>query len=191
MKGYKKIPCVIQRGGTSKGVYLHDKDLPKDPKLREKILLAIFGSPDLRQIDGLGGADPLTSKCAIIGPSKRQDADVDYTIVVDGETNDGTITYDEDNDLFNFGGSGISNTTLSSPTLTGVVDMGGATSVEIVSGANPTTNADGEIAIDTDDSRIEYYDGSLDFNFTLSLTVLSYTVFEVHHKTFLSVQEVH
>ena len=80
MKGFRKIPCVIQRGGTSKGVYLHDKDMPKDTKLRKKAILAIFGSPDLRQIDGLGGADPLTSKAAIIGPSKRSDADVDYTM---------------------------------------------------------------------------------------------------------------
>jgi 2-methylaconitate cis-trans-isomerase PrpF len=80
MHEFRKIPCVIQRGGTSKGVYLHEKDLPEDRVLREKVILAIFGSPDKRQIDGLGGADPLTSKCAIIGPSKRQDADVDYTM---------------------------------------------------------------------------------------------------------------
>jgi methylitaconate Delta-isomerase len=80
MKGFRKIPCVIQRGGTSKGVYLHEKDLPEDPEVRNKVILAIFGSPDKRQIDGLGGADPLTSKCAIIGPSKRKDADVDYTM---------------------------------------------------------------------------------------------------------------
>jgi 2-methylaconitate cis-trans-isomerase PrpF len=80
MKGFRKIPCVIQRGGTSKGVYLHEKDLPKDPELRNKVILAIFGSPDIRQIDGLGGADPLTSKCAIIGPPERSDADINYTM---------------------------------------------------------------------------------------------------------------
>ncbi len=80
MGGYRKIPCVIQRGGTSKGVYLHEKDLPDDPDQREKVILAIFGSPDIRQIDGLGGADPLTSKCAIIGPSERPDADINYTM---------------------------------------------------------------------------------------------------------------
>jgi 2-methylaconitate cis-trans-isomerase PrpF len=80
MKGFRKIPCVIQRGGTSKGVYLHEKDLPKDPNLRNKVILAIFGSPDIRQIDGLGGADPLTSKCAIIGPPERPDADINYTM---------------------------------------------------------------------------------------------------------------
>ena len=80
MSEYRKIPCVIQRGGTSKGVYLHEKDLPRDPELRTKLILSIFGSPDIRQIDGLGGADPLTSKCAIIGPSDRSDADVNYTM---------------------------------------------------------------------------------------------------------------
>jgi 2-methylaconitate cis-trans-isomerase PrpF len=80
IKGYRKIYCVIQRAGTSKGVYLHEKDLPMDPDARQKIILAIFGSPDIRQIDGLGGADPLTSKCAIIGPSERPDADVNYTM---------------------------------------------------------------------------------------------------------------
>jgi 2-methylaconitate cis-trans-isomerase PrpF len=80
MKGFRKMPCVIQRGGTSKGVYLHEKDLPKDPEMRNKVILAIFGSPDIRQIDGLGGADPLTSKCAIIGPPERPDADINYTM---------------------------------------------------------------------------------------------------------------
>jgi len=76
---FRKIPCVIQRGGTSKGIYIHEKDLPQDPEVRKKVILAIFGSPDRRQIDGLGGADPLTSKLAIIAPSKRPDTDVDYT----------------------------------------------------------------------------------------------------------------
>jgi 2-methylaconitate cis-trans-isomerase PrpF len=86
IKGYRKIPCVIQRGGTSKGVYLHEKDLPQDAEIRQKVILAIFGSPDIRQIDGLGGADPLTSKCAIIGPSERDDADVNYTMAQVGIT---------------------------------------------------------------------------------------------------------
>jgi methylitaconate Delta-isomerase len=86
LSDYRKIPCVIQRGGTSKGVYLLQKDLPSDPELRTKLILAIFGSPDIRQIDGLGGADPLTSKCAIIGPSERPGADVDYTMAQVGIT---------------------------------------------------------------------------------------------------------
>lgn len=79
MEQMTKIPCTIMRGGTSKGIYLDIKDLPEDKELRDKTILAIFGSPDVRQIDGLGGADPLTSKLAIIGPSTRPDADVDYT----------------------------------------------------------------------------------------------------------------
>jgi methylitaconate Delta-isomerase len=80
MGDFRKIPCVIQRAGTSKGVYFHEKDLPESPPLREKVILSVFGSPDIRQIDGLGGADPLTSKVAIVGPSKRDDADVNYTM---------------------------------------------------------------------------------------------------------------
>lgn len=79
MEEFRKIPCVIQRGGTSKGIFIHEKDLPENPEVRKKVILAIFGSPDRRQIDGLGGADPLTSKLAIIAPSKRPDADIDYT----------------------------------------------------------------------------------------------------------------
>jgi hypothetical protein len=74
-----KIRCCILRGGTSKGIYLHENDLPTNKEERDKTILAIFGSPDVRQIDGLGGADPLTSKVAIIGPSSHPDADVDYT----------------------------------------------------------------------------------------------------------------
>lgn len=62
------IRCTILRGGTSKGVYLKESDLPADPDARERTILSIFGSPDKRQIDGLGGADPLTSKVCIIGP---------------------------------------------------------------------------------------------------------------------------
>jgi 2-methylaconitate cis-trans-isomerase PrpF len=67
------------RGGTSKAVFLMEEDLPSDPILRERIILAIFGSPDIRQIDGLGGADSLTSKLAIIQPSKKAGIDIDYT----------------------------------------------------------------------------------------------------------------
>jgi 2-methylaconitate cis-trans-isomerase PrpF len=79
MHAFRKLRCVIQRGGTSKGVILRASDVPADRRALERIVLAIFGSPDRRQIDGLGGADPLTSKVAIVGPSKRPDADVDYT----------------------------------------------------------------------------------------------------------------
>ena len=73
------VPVVIYRCGTSKGVFLHENDLPQEKTIRDRVILAIFGSPDPRQIDGLGGADVLTSKLAIIGPSSHPDADVDYT----------------------------------------------------------------------------------------------------------------
>lgn len=67
------------RAGTSKGVFLSQEALPADTALRDRVILRMFGSPDRRQIDGLGGADFLTSKVAIIGPSSRPDADVDFT----------------------------------------------------------------------------------------------------------------
>ena len=72
------IPCTLMRGGTSKGPFFLARHLPQDPATRDQVLLAIMGSPDLRQIDGLGGADSLTSKVAIVGRSTREDADVDY-----------------------------------------------------------------------------------------------------------------
>ena len=72
------IPCLWMRGGTSKGAYFLASDLPNDPAARDDLLLRIMGSPDPRQIDGIGGADPLTSKVAILSPSSRADADVDY-----------------------------------------------------------------------------------------------------------------
>ena len=75
----KKIRCAIIRGGTSKGVYLHEEDLPQDSNEREKAILRIFGSPDKRQIDGLGGADALTSKVAVIGLGNQTEYDVTYT----------------------------------------------------------------------------------------------------------------
>jgi len=74
-----KLPCAIYRGGTSKPIFFLEKDLPRNPEDRDRAVLAVFGSPDLRQIDGLGGADPLTSKVAYIGPPTIPGADVDYT----------------------------------------------------------------------------------------------------------------
>lgn len=73
------LKCSIVRGGTSKGIFIMKNELPKDPAERDEVICAIYGSPDLRQIDGLGGADVLTSKLAIISPPSRPDADVDYT----------------------------------------------------------------------------------------------------------------
>ncbi len=72
------IPCVMMRGGTSKAACFLASDLPADEALRDRVLLKVMGSPDARQIDGIGGADPLTSKVAIISASTRPDADVDY-----------------------------------------------------------------------------------------------------------------
>ena len=80
------ISCTLMRGGTSKGLYFHAQDLPADKALRDQVLLAAMGSPDVRQIDGVGGAHPLTSKVALISKSTRPDVDVDYLflqVVVD------------------------------------------------------------------------------------------------------------
>lgn len=72
------IPCTLMRGGTSKGLYFLASDLPADKNTLEEVLLAVMGSPDTRQIDGMGGAHPLTSKVAIVSSSTHADADVDY-----------------------------------------------------------------------------------------------------------------
>lgn len=93
------IPCLQMRGGTSKGVYLLAGDLPEETRMRDRLLLGIMGSPDPRQIDGLGGGDSLTSKVAIIAPSDRADCDVEYLFaqvsvdqpIVDTSANCGNI----------------------------------------------------------------------------------------------------
>ncbi|MEL6236556.1 MAG: 4-oxalomesaconate tautomerase [Pseudomonadota bacterium] len=72
------IRAMWMRGGTSKGGYFLAEDLPADPKARDALLLAVMGSPDPRQIDGMGGADPLTSKVAVIRASERDGVDIDY-----------------------------------------------------------------------------------------------------------------
>lgn len=73
------IPVTIMRGGTSKGVYLLESDLPEDRSRWDEILLRMMGSPDKKQIDGLGGGQSVTSKVAIVSPSSREDSDVNYT----------------------------------------------------------------------------------------------------------------
>jgi 2-methylaconitate isomerase len=73
------VRCVIMRGGTSKGLYFHGADLPPEGAERDRVLKRLMGSPDILQIDGLGGSRPVTSKVAIISVSDRDDADVDYT----------------------------------------------------------------------------------------------------------------
>jgi 4-oxalomesaconate tautomerase len=77
---------MVMRGGTSKGLYFLADDLPTDDAGRDDLLLRIMGSPDARQIDGMGGAHPLTSKVAVVGPATADTADVDYhflQVVVD------------------------------------------------------------------------------------------------------------
>jgi 4-oxalomesaconate tautomerase len=80
------IRCMLMRGGTSKGAYFLASDLPPNSDERDDLLLRIMGSPDPRQIDGLGGAHPLTSKVAVVSPSATEGVDVDYLflqVVVD------------------------------------------------------------------------------------------------------------
>ena len=72
------IPCLLMRGGTSKGPFFRAADLPADTATRDKVLLAALGSPDKRQIDGLGGAHPLTSKVGIVSPSSRPGVDLEF-----------------------------------------------------------------------------------------------------------------
>ncbi len=75
---FRRIPCVLMRGGTSRGPYLLASDLPADPRQRDAVLLRIMGSPHPLQVDGIGGANTLTSKVAIVSRSREPGADVDY-----------------------------------------------------------------------------------------------------------------
>ncbi|MEV6508836.1 4-oxalomesaconate tautomerase [Streptomyces sp. NPDC051642] len=78
MTGPAEVRCMLMRGGTSKGAYFLAEDLPADPAERDDLLLRVLGSPDPRQIDGLGGAHPLTSKVGVVSASTDLEADVDY-----------------------------------------------------------------------------------------------------------------
>jgi 2-methylaconitate cis-trans-isomerase PrpF len=94
------IPCSLYRGGTSRGALILENDLPYPREIRDRILLRIFGSPDSRQIDGLGGATSLTSKALLVGPAEKPDLDVRMTFaqvgvkapVVDWGGNCGNMT---------------------------------------------------------------------------------------------------
>lgn len=79
MKKQVKIPCVYMRGGTSKGVLFHERDLPEDRSQWPEIFRKVMGSPDVKQIDGMGGTVSSTSKIAVIQKSRRPGVDVDYT----------------------------------------------------------------------------------------------------------------
>ncbi|TVO66809.1 4-oxalomesaconate tautomerase [Denitromonas ohlonensis] len=74
----EKIPCVLMRGGSSKGLFFLAQDLPASTAARDRLLLAAMGSPDLRQVDGMGGGDSQSSKVVIVGPSSRPDADLEH-----------------------------------------------------------------------------------------------------------------
>ncbi|HQU25399.1 MAG TPA: 4-oxalomesaconate tautomerase [Acidimicrobiales bacterium] len=78
MNDQRALACSVLRGGTSKGLYFRAEDLPHERAVRDRVLLAALGSPDPREIDGMGGAHPLTSKVAVVRRSARPDADVDY-----------------------------------------------------------------------------------------------------------------
>jgi len=75
---FTDIPCMLMRGGTSKGPFFLEDDLPRDARLRDRVLLAVMGSPHVRQIDGIGGGDSLTSKAVIVGRSSQPGIDLEY-----------------------------------------------------------------------------------------------------------------
>jgi 4-oxalomesaconate tautomerase len=78
MTTQRPIPCLFLRGGTSRGPFFRASDLPADVATRDRVLLAVMGSPDARQIDGLGGADPLTSKVGIVRPGGKPGIDLEF-----------------------------------------------------------------------------------------------------------------
>jgi 2-methylaconitate cis-trans-isomerase PrpF len=86
------IPCTYIRGGTSKALFFHEKDIPSPGRLRDTVLERVMGSPDEHQIDGMGGATTHTSKIAIVSPSTREDADVDFTFA-QVSINQGGVSY--------------------------------------------------------------------------------------------------
>ena len=97
-----RIPAVFMRGGTSKGVFFHERDLPADPAERDRVLLRVVGSPDPygKQVDGMGAATSSTSKVVILAKSSRPDCDVDYLFgqvaidkaIIDWSGNCGNLT---------------------------------------------------------------------------------------------------
>jgi 2-methylaconitate cis-trans-isomerase PrpF len=73
----KSVPCVVIRGGTSRGLFFHECDLPGDRKLRDEVIMGAVGAPDPRQVDGIGGADLLLSKVAVVARADDDDADLE------------------------------------------------------------------------------------------------------------------
>jgi len=74
----RSIPCLFMRGGTSRGPFFLESDLPSDVAQRDAILLSVMGSPDVRQIDGVGGADPLTSKVGMVRRGRTAGVDLEF-----------------------------------------------------------------------------------------------------------------
>jgi 4-oxalomesaconate tautomerase len=144
---YAGIRCMQMRGGSSKGAYFLGADLPADPDERDDLLLRVMGSPDERQIDGIGGGHPLTSKVAIVTPSADDDADVDYLFlqVVPGEA---TVTDAQTcgNLLAGVGPFAIER---------GLVRAAGATTTVRIRIVNPTASH-AEAQIQTPDGRVRY-----------------------------------
>jgi len=137
---------MILRGGTSKGAYFLAEDLPSDPAQRDALLLSIMGSPDPRQIDGIGGAHPLTSKVAIVSKSKRADCDVDFLfgqVVVDKPKVD--VTPNCGNILAGIGPFAIER---------GLVSVQGAVTRVRVHTVNTGTVA--ELSVQTPDGHVAY-----------------------------------
>lgn len=85
------VRCMLMRGGTSKGAFFVEADLPSSPNERDELLLRVMGTPDPRQVDGVGGAHPLTTKVAVVSPSRDAEADVDYLFLQPGVA-EATIT---------------------------------------------------------------------------------------------------
>ena len=148
-----KIPCVWMRGGTSKGAYFNAADLPQDRDVRERVLLSVMGSPDNRQIDGMGGADSLTSKVAVVSRSQRPGIDLDYLfiqVVVD-EPNTSTLQ-NCGNMLAGVGPFGVEQGLVEagSPTTTLTVYMENSDSIADVTFSTPDGGVDyeGEARID-------------------------------------------
>lgn len=89
----RTVSAVYMRGGTSKALFFHEKDIPQQGPDRDRFLMRIMGSPDHMQIDGMGGTYPVTSKVAIVRPSDREDADVDF-IFAQVSVNESFVDYD-------------------------------------------------------------------------------------------------
>lgn len=93
MSSPRSVPAIYMRGGTSKALFFHERDIPPHGPDRDRFLMRMMGSPDHMQIDGMGGTYPVTSKVAIIRPSQREDADVDF-IFAQVSVNESFVDYD-------------------------------------------------------------------------------------------------